>query len=97
MRAHRKVLYMEKMFAALLLTAPDVRLQLRMRITSLGSQLTSATSSGHASSSHQTGSRLALELLLSVQRLLQVYVPALFALGYKVRECTWNGRRDGRV
>ena len=101
-RAHRKVLYMEKVFAALFLTARDVQLQLESKIATVGSHVVPsgtdvATTSNQVPGSSETGSRLTHELLLSVQRLLQVYVPALFILGHKVRQCTWEGRPDGVV
>ena len=98
LRCHRKVLYLEKLVAALLLAAPDVRQQLDLKVSTLQSRMQSIQA-GSASSNHdagdQTGTRLALEHLIALCRLLNVYVPALFLTGYRVRQCTWEGRPGG--
>ena len=83
-RSHRRVLYMEKLFAALLLSRDHVLDQLRARLTAY----------------RTSGADLrnyACQLLQGLHELLTCYAPALLHLGYKLRECTWNGRPDGPV
>ena len=83
-RSHRRVLYMEKLFAALLLGRGHVLDHLRARV---------AVSRGAGGSLRN----YANQLLEGLHDLLTFYAPALLHLGYKVRECTWNGRPDGPV
>ena len=85
-RTHRKVLFMEKMFAALLLCRPQVESHLEASVSAIR-----AVRGGTRSPSYAT------QLVLGLHDLLTFYVPALLQLGYKVRECTWNGRPEGRV
>ena len=80
--AQRKLLYIEKLFAALLLAAPRIRLQLEDKIR----RLQSATD--EASTNH-------LAVLVGLRNLLNFYLPAVFRLGYLVRTCTWDGRASG--
>jgi hypothetical protein len=83
-RSHRRVLYMEKLFASLLLGRGHVLEHLRARLT--------------AYRQHGRSLRIyAIQLLEGLHDLLTFYAPALLQLGYKVRECTWNGRPDGPV
>ena len=84
-RSHRKVLYLEKLFAALLLCRPHVGDQLRARVEALR---------------RSTSTRIcaySVQLLFGLHDLVFFYVPALLQLGFKVRECAWNGRPEGQV
>ena len=82
-RSYRRVLFMEKMFAALLLCKDRV-------LDLVNAQLrTTRDTEGPVSSG--------ASLIQGLHELLTFYVPALFNLGYQVRQCTWEGRPDGRV
>jgi hypothetical protein len=85
----RKVLFMEKMFAALLLAARDVVDRLEAKLAVLRRQHPGPGPGGEPA---VTGSRLLLEGLHS---LLTCYLPAALSIGYKVRSCYWEGRPGG--
>ena len=79
----RKLLYLEKLFASLLLGAPRIKAQLRSRIASLEASAAEAKSGSRAT---------LLKIIKSLDVLVNFYLPAVFRLGYKVRCCTWDGR-----
>ena len=83
-RSHRRVLYMEKLFAALLLGRDHVLAHLRTRLAAFRQE-------GRSTRNY------AFQLLEGLHDLLTFYAPALLHLGYKVRECTWNGRPNGPI
>lgn len=109
----RKVLYLEKLFAALLLAGRDVLPALRTRRREVESRHTAVVMawkarkwSRSASMAHVRGGSeeeaepvvsLELRVLRGLESLLAFYVPALFGLGVLVRQCTWEGRPDQSV
>ena len=89
-RSHRKVLYLEKLFATLLVSGGDVRSLLESQIHHhLGLWRTAKRSEPG------TPMPLKLKLLRALKDLLFYWVPAVFSLGVKVRECAWEGRPGG--
>lgn len=83
--AQRKLLFLEKLFASLLLGAPKVKEQLKNRIKEL---------QGQDAESSQSRCTL-LKVLVAMDDLLFFFLPAVFRVGYKVRCCTWQGREAG--
>ena len=79
----RKLAYLEKMIASLLLAAPSMRSRLEERIAYF-----ERTAVGGASAA-------SLVLLRGLRALLFYYIPAVFKLGVLVRNCTWAGRGRG--
>ena len=103
----RKVLYMEKVVAALLIIAPDLRDRLEAKLSALRQALQTppAPPRPDGSSSSAAGAaqpplapdatrrlRQELALLQGLHTLLYFYCPVLFQMGWKVRQCTWEGR-----
>lgn len=87
--AQRKLLYLEKVVAALLLATPNLRLQLDNRINDLQGQLSNGVDD-------EAGQRRRLLVLLKgLSSLLNFYLPCLFRLGFFVRCCTWEGHARG--
>ena len=82
---HRKLLYLEKLFAAILLAAPAVRLLIRSRIQGLESGRENMAAS----------LRTRLKIVKGLQILLDYWLPAAFRIGYLVRSCCWEGRQQG--
>jgi hypothetical protein len=83
----RKVQYLEKLFAGVILAAPSLKDKLKDKIRRLGS----------LTASRQPAVKGHLELLRALRSLLDTYLPMLFWLGTKVRACTWEGRPGGDV
>ena len=78
---------MEKLFASMLLARDSVL-----------TRLTAALAAQRQPSTRNYAySQYASQLLVGLRDLLTFYVPALLQLGFKVRECTWNGRPEGAV
>ena len=92
----RKVLYMEKMFAALYLNAADLLPLARdcMRLPATG-----ARHPDQASSSRDPVDPTveATTVRVALCDLLEFYAPALLRLGFLVRQCTWQGGPQGTV
>ena len=88
--AQRKLLYLEKLVASLLLATPRVRLQLDNRIIDLKQEL-----SGELSEDDCKRKQRLLMLLEGLHSLLSFYLPCLFRIGFLVRCCTWDGRAKG--
>ena len=99
----RKVLYMEKVFATLLVVGSLVRerLEAQLRTVRAAPQAPSSSPpsqpppSDRASSSRDTPGLPAdteLVVLEGLHTLLYFYCPLLFQMGWKVRQCTWEGR-----
>ena len=82
---HRKLLYLEKLFAALLLAAPNVRVQQQQRCDSL----VSSTQAPNANAKNM------LKVLSGLRMLLEFWLPAAFRMGFLVRSCCWEGRQQG--
>ena len=80
-----KVIVIEKTIAALLLAAPDIRAQLRHKITLREGR------ANQAALNTQDG----LRILRSLGSLLNYYLLAIFVLGHLVRDCTWARRANG--
>ena len=82
--ANRRVQFMEKVFAGLLLAWPyvkDLVNNIVQRIRAIA---------------HPTArDRMTLQRVTAVQRLMSSYAPALFVIGHLVRKCTWEGRELG--
>ena len=79
--AFRKLLYLEKLFASLLLAFPRVSDQLAARVSQL-------------SSSTDRESVILHSLLSGLHTLGTFYLPLAFRLGNAVRTCTWDGRQE---
>lgn len=86
--AQRKLLYLEKLFAALLLAAPRVKDQLRARLA----QLREVDMTAQEMDDKRA---ILLKVLAALDALLHFYLPAVFRVGHKVRCCTWEGRVAG--
>jgi hypothetical protein len=84
----RKLLYLEKLFASLLLSGPRVKNQLNSRVA----ELSAACDDMETVTSSQ---QVHLKVLQALHNLLFFYLPAVFRVGYKVRCCTWDGRVAG--
>ena len=82
---HPKLIVIEKTIAALLLSAPDIRAQLRQKITQFEGR------ANQAALNTQDG----LRILRGLESHLNYYLPAIFVVGHLVRNCTWAGRADG--
>ena len=89
--AQRKLLYLEKLFAALLLAAPKLKEQLHNKIM----QVQSAIEEGASDQVEQVKLKKLNNLLVGLQTLLCFFLPAVFRVGYLVRCCTWEGRAAG--
>jgi hypothetical protein len=94
--AQRKLLYLEKLFASLLLAAPMLQDQLENRIDVIqrrveASQDTSTEVARKANVQQQN----LLTTLVALKELLQFWLPAVFRAGWMVRCCTWEGRAAG--
>ena len=88
--AQRKLLFLEKLFASLLLGGPRLKDQLESRIA-----LLSAESLDTNDTSAVVRRRGLIKVLTALKSLLYFYLPAVFRLGYKVRCCTWEGHEAG--
>ena len=84
----RKLLFLEKLFASLLLGSPRIKSQLNSRI----SELSAACDDIENRTSSQ---QVHLKILQAMHNLFFFYIPAVFRVGYKVRCCTWDGRDAG--
>ena len=82
---HPKLIVTEKTIVVLLLEAPDIRAQLRQKITLFEGR------ADQAALNTQNG----LCFLRGLEFLLNYYLPAIFVVGHLVRNCTWAGRADG--
>jgi hypothetical protein len=85
--AQRKLLYLEKLFASLLLGAPLIRDQLRSRLLALQREV-----AGRSEPPTTGRPDVLLRLLQALQDLTEFWVPAAFRIGYLARCCTWEGR-----
>lgn len=103
--AGRKVLYMEKVFATLLILAPEVRERLEARLAEVRDRGGSGAPGAAADPNRSTSSNAPMEspvseawmgqelvVLQGLHTLLYFYCPLIFQLGWKVRQCTWQGR-----
>ena len=81
---HRKLLYLEKLFAAFLLAGPQILGRLRGRILTL---VNISEEEGHL-----VGYRTARR---GLEELLVFWLPAVFRVAFSVRECYWEGRVEG--
>ena len=78
---HRKLIYMEKVFAGLLLASNVLKgliTEARDRLSTLRRPM-------------NLENTVAYQKIQSLYSLLFVFTPALWAIGYGVRECTWAG------
>jgi hypothetical protein len=89
--AQRKLLHLEKLFAALLLGAPRLQDQLKSKIEQVRTMLSQV----NADVVEEIKCKKMLNLLVGLQSLLSFYLPAVFRAGYLVRCCTWEGRASG--
>ena len=84
---HPKLIIIEKTIAVLLLAAPDIRAQLRPKITLFLGR------ADQAAPNTQDG----LRILRGLESLLIYYLPAIFVVAHLVRSCTWAGRANGSL
>jgi hypothetical protein len=101
LKRHRKVLFMEKMMALLLLCRHTVQNEL------LGAlQVWEQTDPDELNTGSQAGPSqvdapgqpgVMVAYLRGMQSLLFTYAPALLHLGFLVRQCTWEGRPGQRA
>ena len=82
---HHKLIVIEKSIAALLVAAPDIRAQIRQKITLFEG------CADQAALNTQDG----LRILWGLECFLNHYLQAIFVVGHLVRNCTWAGRADG--
>ena len=82
---HPKPIVIEKTIVTLLLAAPDIRAQLRQKITLFEGCADQAA----------PNTRDGLRILPGLESLLNYYLPAIFVVAHLVRSCTWDGRSDG--
>ena len=82
--SHPKLIVIEKTIAPLLLAAPDIRAQLRQKITLFEGR------ANQAALNTQDG----LRTLRGLESLLNYYLLAIFLVGHLVRNYTWAGRAD---
>ena len=90
--AQRKLLYLEKLIASLLVATPRLKDQLVVRIQQLKEQI---ASSDEVDSMQLQKRKRFLNILEGLQVLLSFYLPLVFRIGYLVRSCTWEGRARG--
>lgn len=108
-RSERKVLYLEKLFGAMLLAGqvvlPMIQARLRQlqeehreRVAALRNldpnRICECDEDIRAFPPHV---HMSLQQLLGLRNLLEHYLPLMFSLGYRVRTCAWEGRADGTV
>ena len=86
--AQRKLLYLEKLFAALLLATPSVRSQLANRVKMLREDLATC----NEGTPGVENKRALFSVLSGLSSVLTFYLPVALRLGYLARECTWEGR-----
>lgn len=89
--AQRKLLFLEKLIASLLVAAPRLKDQLQARIESV--KVVVADDS--IDSARLIKNKKLLNILEGLKVLLQFYLPLVFRIGYLVRCCTWEGRPRG--
>ena len=87
----RKLAYMEKVIAALLIARHGLEERLLMRIRQCEQPADDATSSTNS----VIGQSPALVLLRGLHTLLFQFVPILFRIGCLVRLCNWEARKNG--
>jgi hypothetical protein len=84
------LLFLEKLFAALLLAAPKLADQLKNKIDQV-----KARAEQEDDQVEEIKLKKFIQLLDGLQSLLYFYIPAVFRVGYHVRCCTWDGRGSG--
>lgn len=90
--AQRKLLYLEKLIASLLVAAPRLQDQLVGRIQEVKG-LIDGDEEGNALLLSKR--KILLNILEGLHVLLTFFLPAVFRIGYLVRSCTWEGRDRG--
>ena len=88
----RKVQYLEKLFAALLLGSAGLKPRLLRRLSELQSYDCGGMREPELSMHTTT-----VNVLGGLYELLHFYLPALLSIGHKVRSCTWQGHPGGDV
>ena len=86
---HPKPIVIEETVVVLLLAPPDIRAQLRQKITLFEGRADQAALNTYEG----------LRILRGVESLLDYYLSAIFVVGHLVRSCTWAGcaERSGIV
>jgi hypothetical protein len=93
--AQRKLLYIEKLFAAILLGAPRFKSQLDERVKVLERDVQNLKSKENdVDGEIYTKRQTLLNILKGLQSLVYFYLPAVFRIGYLSRNCTWEGREE---
>ena len=82
---HPKLIVIEKTIAALLLAAPNMRAQLRQKITLFEGRANQAS----------LHTKDWLRILWGLETLLNYDLPAIVVVGHIGHNCTWAGRADG--
>jgi hypothetical protein len=88
----RKVIYLEKLFGAMLLAAPGVRGTLVSSLAQARRRVEERARAGLPREPEEAGT---LELLLGLESLVNFFLPAVFTIGHKVRSLTWEGQPGG--
>ena len=90
--AQRKLLYIEKLFACIMLGAPRLRTQLADRVKTIELEVTILLADSKADATLLARRQGLLKILQALQLLMSFFLPAVFRVGYLVRCCTWDGR-----
>lgn len=92
--AQRKLLYIEKLFAAILLGSPRFKSQLADRVSAIEGEVEMHMKSALIDEAFLGRRRGLLRILQGLQLLLSFFLPAVFRIGFLVRCCTWDGREE---
>ena len=92
--AQRKLLFLEKVFAAMLLGYPRIRDQLKTRLSEMEGHELRQDQAVDVAADQELWSRrrTLLQVLRALHLLMSFFLPALFRIGWLVRCCTWEGR-----
>ena len=83
--AQRKLLYIEKLFACIMLGAPRLRTQLADRVKTIELEVTILLADSKADATLLARRQGLLKILQALQLLMSFFLPAVFRVGYLVR------------
>ena len=98
----RRVLYLEKLFAILLVLRDNTEDILQEQLRRVEAAIPRNRASNTDASSSSTADAVSVlqqkrQMLLALRQVLTFWAPALFRLGFMVRQCTWDGHPGGQV